>query len=289
MQPGDHLPLNLVTAAATADRRRWAEGLIAFHETRSDLDGTRFAEGMARLPAARARLATLPAGAAYVGLYEATAAYHRADYLKARAALASVSRLAAAHEYPHLAGRAAYMRGLMNIREARFSESIDDFDEAGRWLEAAEEWPYVVAAVSLMGEAHREIGDAAAAWQNQFRANEMLSRVASPRRRHNVLIAGGLAALQENLPGVGIHLLTLALANAVVWRSAGGSAAVELQLAQTHALLGERDAADRWLAAARRTLSAETDPVALAEWSSQLRLAEGTVCRMRIPRLRSAR
>ena len=275
--PGDRLSLDLVTAAETKDPDRVAAGILAFNKAKSQLDGTAFAEGMRRLPAAHAGLATFPAGWAVVGLYEAVAAYHRADYPTSRSVLAGVTRLAVVHEYPHLAGRAAYLRGLMNVREAKFSQAIDDFNDALHLLEAAEEWPYVAAAVSLVGEAQREVGDRDAAWRSQFRANEMLSRLSSPRRRHNVLIAGGLAALQENLPGVGIHLQTLALTNAAVWKSPGGSAAVQLQLAQSHAMLGELETANTWLETAKRTLSAEPDPVARAEWSSQLHLAEGAV------------
>jgi len=130
-----------------------------------------------------------------------------------------------------LAGCADWGTGLIRFRQGLYSESLSHFLSASGAFEAARERQNLGAALELVSENLRFLGQGAAAWKYRYRSAEALAPYRDSIRLHNLLWEGGWATVEDGEPRAGLDFLDEGvglgerfqrpqrLAEALLWRS----------------------------------------------------------------------
>ncbi len=130
-----------------------------------------------------------------------------------------------------LAGCADWGTGLIQFRQGLYSESLSRFFSASAAFETAQERQNLGAALELVSENLRFLGEGSAAWKYRYRAAEALAPYRDSIRLHNLLWEGGWATVEDGEPRAGLAFLNEGvglgerflrpqrLAEALLWRS----------------------------------------------------------------------
>ena len=179
--------------------------------------------------------------------------------------------------YRYLAARADLLRGLVLFRRADFTEAQLAFERAVAALRQTRENAFLATALTYHSEVLSALGEHERAWVSQIEAFGLLDLVTDFRRRHAVLVTGGLLPLQEGLAGAAVHVQLAALENARQWNVAGSHVAARLQLAQSFAALQQRTQAETVLAEAKTWAARIPDATLRGQYLVELALAQGDV------------
>lgn len=146
---------------------------------------------------------------------------------KYQTALAAARRLGSSA----LAGRAQWGLGLVRLRQGELAESLAWLLDAVSAFEKGREQENLGAALALVAENTRLLGQFSAAWRYRYRAARNLHSYRNSIRLHNLLWEGGWAAAGEGAPRAAIDLLDedvalgyrsrlpQRLAESLLWRS----------------------------------------------------------------------
>jgi CHAT domain-containing protein len=130
-----------------------------------------------------------------------------------------------------LAGCADWGTGLIRFRQRLFSESLSRFLSASAAFETSREQQNLGAALELISENLRFLGQGATAWKYRYRAAAALAPYRDSIRLHSLLWEGGWSTVEDGEARAGLDFLNegvglgershlpLRLAEALLWRS----------------------------------------------------------------------
>jgi CHAT domain-containing protein/tetratricopeptide (TPR) repeat protein len=114
--------------------------------------------------------------------------YQLARYSEALAILRSLARTPELEDYPSLAGKVAWMTGLVEGVEGRPGASLEGYLAAARHFARVREDANAASVSMLLAEAYRYgLGDYRASWRHLLAALRSLPSIESPSRRANVV------------------------------------------------------------------------------------------------------
>lgn len=266
----------LTYAGSSSNPRADAEAALAYVRSRRELDEYRTAQAETSLARADALLAGRQNPLRLVIRFHKTLpAYYRRDYRGAAAELQLLEKQAKTRRYVALLGQIQWRRGLINLVESRYGESLSAYRAALSSLEQAREVDHIASVENALAEALRYVGDLDQSWRYQRRALRTIGLTWNPRRRHAVLLTTARTCLRDGLPRAALAVQDELVANAVSWGEPAALTSAYVQRARSLSSLGLDDAVQRQLSAARESLKRIADPTFAAQYETELLLAEG--------------
>lgn len=113
--------------------------------------------------------------------------------------LARVNAAGRRSGYTTLTGRALWVRGIVNLRQWRLTESLTAFRESASLYEASGQREFVVGVYANLADALRMLGDPHESWEYIGRTLEEMSRLRKPIRRYLLVYNAALFAGRQGL------------------------------------------------------------------------------------------
>ena len=194
--------------------------------------------------------------AEWARLQQAMIAYQHRDFRAAGALLTRIEETGRRHRYFVLLGRAAWVAGLIDVNQARFSSAVEKYERAVAAFTNAGEVENVANVHNMLAEAYRLVGDDRSCWDYQTKALTRLDELSDPKRQEAMLITAALTALQSELPEAALvfqdRYIDVAISTGVGQTIAEGylqRALIHCQMNDTGACSSDLRDADRWAAA----------------------------------------
>jgi hypothetical protein len=165
-QKGDYLLVDSVKAIDEADLRtkhRLARGHAAFFEAR-DTKIYADCEKKALLWEAQSAFEDSSPFGAWVHLDDAICGYFERDFLRSEAHFNQIRQILQGKPYHALRGREGWVRGLVRVRQGRFGEAENAYEEASKSFNNVGERSHGVAIASLRALNFEQIGAVEEAW-----------------------------------------------------------------------------------------------------------------------------
>ncbi len=201
--------------------------------------------------------------------------YYRNDLPDALTEITAVATYARNRGYVQLLGLADRLRGLIHVIGGRFADGLEAYESALRSFELVGDVQNEVAIQASLAEDLQFIGEAQRSWLARYAALSHLGSIREPINRYGILETASLAAVNDELPEVALHLQLAALNDA---RLAGRAMAVVtgyLNLAEIYSRLGQSNSVLANLLEAQQALRSIQDPLLLSRTEARILLARG--------------
>lgn len=280
---GDRLSLAMarhVSHATSSSARQIAHAFLEYDEGRVRYDSDDFRGAQPYLWRAAGQLADTGSPFATRARFQyGLTLYYAGRLSEASDIFAAVDHEAQANGYASLAGRAAWLRGLMRSVPSHVDARLLDYGEALSAFQRSGERPHAAAVEMLLAETYQLYGDRRQAWSHRVAALQGLGVTYDKRRRHSIWLDASRACLSENLPDAARWFTQQMLAEARAWGRAapitealGEQARIALRLQDADAALADAEAAMHALQrVADSSLRARLEPFVVAT------LAEATL------------
>jgi CHAT domain-containing protein len=264
-----------------------ASGHAALKKGKTLYEEDRIAEARDELELANRQLARGKSPfALWASFYLAVCRYYQGELDQAERDLHAQLEAASSRRYRLLRFRTEWVIGLISAVRGDFAGSLTRYRLALEGFEQMRESGNLAVMHTLIAEDYSYLGDSVSAWRHRRQALDLMPSVENPLQRHLVVAEASYASLRDDLPWIGIHLLSPGAVGAPPYDSTPiDRSESELLRAQLQQRLGRSALALESLMHARQTLPQLSDSSVAARARADILLSEGQIVRASRPRV----